>query len=91
MEWSCWLLVKLYILALQAVAAHSCHMFAYALPDKKCSHHTLGGMYARVGHTVNGVEDCSSVAPGTRGLVMPRATSHSRLSPRQSSLSRRRT
>ncbi len=48
-EWSCWLLVDLSTLALLAVAAHSCHVFAHALPDKIGSHYMLGGTHARVG------------------------------------------
>ncbi len=80
MAWSgaaAWLLVDLSTLALLAVAAHSCHVFA--LPDKMGSHHMLGGMYARVGHAGNSVEYCSSVQVSTRGLMMAHPTSHSRL------------
>jgi len=37
MEWSCWLLVDLSTLALLAVSALGCHVFAHTLPDKTCS------------------------------------------------------
>ncbi len=57
MEWSCWLLVDLSPLALLAVSALGCHVFAHTLPDKTCRHHTFGGTYARVGHAVDGVGD----------------------------------
>ncbi len=65
-ELSCWLLVDLSILALLAVAAHSCHVFAHSLLDKMGRHHMLGGMYARVGHAGDGMEKlqiCPVVAP----------------------------
>jgi hypothetical protein len=80
-EWSCWLLEDLSTLVLPAGAAHSCHVFVDALPDKMGSHHMLGGKYARVGHTGEAWKNCRSVRGGTRGLVMAHPTSHSRVAP----------
>jgi hypothetical protein len=47
------------LLALLAVEAHRCCVFAYALPDKMCSHHILGGTYAA------SAESHSRLAPST--------------------------
>ena len=46
------LLVDLATLALQAIMAHYCLISAHTLLDE----HTLGGMYARMGRTVDGLE-----------------------------------
>jgi hypothetical protein len=61
-EWSCWLLVDLSQLALIADLAHGYHVFAHTLPEKVSRYHLFGSLYARVGHTVDSVEDYSPVS-----------------------------
>jgi hypothetical protein len=47
--------------ALLAVPAHGSHILTHTLPHETCSHHAFGGTYARVCHTVHGVEHGRSV------------------------------
>jgi hypothetical protein len=74
------LLVNLAPLALLARLAHGCHVHAHALPHKTCRQHALCSAYAWMCLVVDGVEHSWSTN-GTSGLLMPRATSHSRLAP----------
>jgi hypothetical protein len=78
--WICSLLVVLSTLALLAVAAHSSHLFAHTLPEKTCSHQTLGATFARVSPTMMWMV-WKTAALSARGLVMLHATSYSRLTP----------
>ncbi len=43
-------------LALLAITAHGRHISAHSLPNETCRDHPLGGTYARLDHTVNGLE-----------------------------------
>jgi hypothetical protein len=58
---SCRLLVDLPLLAFLAVPTHGCHVLAHTLPHKHAVTNAFGGMYARVCHAVNGVENGWSV------------------------------
>ncbi len=60
-ERSCRLLVELSTLSLLTVSAHGCQDLVHPLSHEMCSYYAVGGTYARVGHTVNGVENGRSV------------------------------
>jgi hypothetical protein len=58
-----WLLVDLTKLALLAVSAHGCQVFAHPLPDKTCRHHASGGTYDQVGLVMQHAASHSRLAP----------------------------
>jgi hypothetical protein len=78
---SLWLLVNLPPLSLLAVSAHCCHISARTLPHKCADTIRLVARMPGCATLWMAWNTVGLSTIDTSGLVMPRATSHSRLAP----------